>query len=186
MVNTEQKEGRGGAREGAGRKAKDGATGVVIYPIKLQQELKAWCQRVGPAHVRKTLLKRKNAMDLAKKYGAAIVLNDEALIDNGMTIDEVATLLDASDLDLLWHIKEEIEAIESAKVRTVTYVVGDEEQSDHPSEFETFEEAEEHRQALITETVSAGRCSAAAAEEFFYIAEIVTTHSVVHGGRAAS
>ena len=52
---TEQKDKRGGARKGAGRKAEDGASGLVGYTIKLSPALKARCMAAGSAAVRKIL-----------------------------------------------------------------------------------------------------------------------------------
>jgi hypothetical protein len=46
---------RGGARVGAGRKAEDGASGLVPYTIKLPPALKVWAQSVGMARVRAEL-----------------------------------------------------------------------------------------------------------------------------------
>lgn len=51
----EKKDKRGGARAGAGRKAEDGATGLVAKTIKLTPELKAWADQVGPAKIRQVL-----------------------------------------------------------------------------------------------------------------------------------
>ena len=56
-----QKPKRGGARQGAGRKAADGATGLVSYPIKMPPDLKAWCQQIGAAEVRRILAEAKQA-----------------------------------------------------------------------------------------------------------------------------
>jgi hypothetical protein len=56
---TEHKDKRGGARQGAGRKAEDGAAGLVLYPIKMPPELKAWCQQIGAAEVRRILAEAK-------------------------------------------------------------------------------------------------------------------------------
>jgi len=55
MSSTEPKDNRGGARKGAGRKADDGATGLVAKTIKLTPEQKAWADRVGPAKVRQII-----------------------------------------------------------------------------------------------------------------------------------
>lgn len=52
---TEQKDSRGGARKGAGRKADDGATGLVTYTVKLTPQLKAKCRAAGSAVVRQML-----------------------------------------------------------------------------------------------------------------------------------
>ena len=52
---SEQKDNRGGARAGAGRKAEDGATGLVAKTIKLTAEQKAWADKVGPARLRQVI-----------------------------------------------------------------------------------------------------------------------------------
>ena len=52
---SEQKDNRGGARAGAGRKAEDGATGLVAKTIKLTAEQKAWADKVGPARIRQII-----------------------------------------------------------------------------------------------------------------------------------
>lgn len=49
------KDNRGGARAGAGRKAEDGATGLVAKTIKLTAEQKAWADEVGPARLRQVI-----------------------------------------------------------------------------------------------------------------------------------
>ncbi|OBU85855.1 hypothetical protein [Chromobacterium subtsugae] len=48
----EQKDNRGGARKGAGRKAEDGAIGLVPHSIAMTPDDKKWCQDVGAARVR--------------------------------------------------------------------------------------------------------------------------------------
>jgi hypothetical protein len=52
---SEQRDKRGGARKGAGRKAEDGATGLVAKTIKLTPAQKAWCDQVGAAHIRQII-----------------------------------------------------------------------------------------------------------------------------------
>lgn len=57
--------GHGGARKGAGRKAEDGASGLVPHSIALQPELKAWCQEVGAARIRQILQEARQSSTLA-------------------------------------------------------------------------------------------------------------------------
>ena len=54
-MTIEHKDTRGGTRKGAGRKAEDGATGLVVYTLKMTPELKAKCQAAGSAVVRQML-----------------------------------------------------------------------------------------------------------------------------------
>lgn len=58
---TEHKDKRGGAREGAGRKAADGATGLVAHTIKMTPEQKAWCTEIGPARIRQIIEEERKA-----------------------------------------------------------------------------------------------------------------------------
>jgi hypothetical protein len=46
---------RGGRRPGAGRKAVDGASGLVTYSVALPPDLRAWADSVGAAHIREVL-----------------------------------------------------------------------------------------------------------------------------------
>lgn len=60
-MKEEQKDNRGGARKGAGRKAEDGASGLVAKTIKLTPEQKEWCEKVGAAKVRKIIEEARKA-----------------------------------------------------------------------------------------------------------------------------
>ncbi|MBM2884926.1 hypothetical protein [Chromobacterium amazonense] len=52
MVDQTDKPRRGGARKGAGRKAADGASGLIPHSIAMTPDDKAWCLAVGAARVR--------------------------------------------------------------------------------------------------------------------------------------
>jgi hypothetical protein len=47
---------RGGARPGAGRKAEDGAAGLVALTVKVPPDVKAWAGEVGAAAIRQLLI----------------------------------------------------------------------------------------------------------------------------------
>ncbi|MCD5329615.1 hypothetical protein ACFFU8_17830 [Chromobacterium piscinae] len=43
---------RGGARQGAGRKTADGASGLVPAKVMVSPEIKAWLHSIGQARIR--------------------------------------------------------------------------------------------------------------------------------------